>query len=112
MTEFPSPPGADAPEHTPGPWQFITQTDWPHTQIVHVTAPNWGVIANLRLDPGMPHLVEQQQANLRLIAAAPELLAFAREFLTDYQSEDGMATMKHYAGKAHAAIAKYLGLHQ
>jgi len=44
----------------------------------------------------------------RLIAAAPYLLAFAQEFLADYQSEDGMGSMKHYAAKAHAAIAKAL----
>lgn len=63
-----------AAKHTPGPWVFVSQADWPHTQIVHVTAQNWGVVANLRIDPAMPHLADRQRANLRLIAAAPELL--------------------------------------
>lgn len=49
------------------------------------------------------------RANARLIAAAPELLAFAKEFLSDYRSEDGMASMKHYAGRAHALIAQATG---
>jgi hypothetical protein len=53
--------------------------------------------------------LDEQLANARLIAAAPELLAFAQEFLTDYQSEDGMDSMKRYAAKAHAAIAKATG---
>jgi hypothetical protein len=48
-------------------------------------------------------------ANARLIAAAPDLLAFAQEFLSDYQSEDGMLSMKHYAKMAYEAIAKATG---
>ena len=48
-------------------------------------------------------------ANARLIAAAPDLLSFAQEFLQDYQSEDGMYPMKHYAKKAFDAIAKVTG---
>jgi hypothetical protein len=35
---------------------------------------------------------------------APSLLAFAQNFLDDYQTEDGMQSMKHYAGQAQAAI--------
>ena len=50
--------------------------------------------------------LDEAKANVRLIAAAPELLAFVQEFLADYQSLEGMASMKYYAGKAHAAIAK------
>lgn len=42
-------------------------------------------------------------------AGAPELLAFAQEFLADYMSEDGLGSMKHYAGKAGAAVAKATG---
>lgn len=48
----------------------------------------------------------------RLIAAAPELLAFAQAFLDGYQSEDGMDSMKVYARMAHAAIAKATGERQ
>jgi hypothetical protein len=35
---------------------------------------------------------------------APSLLAFAQNFLNDYQTEDGMQSMKHYAREAQAAI--------
>jgi hypothetical protein len=35
---------------------------------------------------------------------AHSLLAFAQNFLNDYQTEDGMQSMKHYAREAQAAI--------
>jgi hypothetical protein len=35
---------------------------------------------------------------------APSLLEFAQNFLNDYQTEDGMQSMKHYAKEAQAAI--------
>ena len=35
---------------------------------------------------------------------APSLLAFAQNFLSDYHTEDGMLSMKHYAREAQAAI--------
>ena len=38
-------------------------------------------------------------------AAEEALRTFAQEFLDDYRSEDGLNTMKHYAGKAHDALA-------
>jgi hypothetical protein len=35
---------------------------------------------------------------------APSLLAFAQNFLNDYQTEDGMQSIKYYAREAQAAI--------
>lgn len=52
---------------------------------------------------------EETKANARLIAAAPDLLAFAQEFLSDYGSEDGMNSMKYYAMVAQRVIAKAKG---
>ena len=46
------------------------------------------------------------EANARLIAAAPDLLAFAQQVLDDYRSEDGMAEGKDYARWASEVIAK------
>jgi hypothetical protein len=55
------------------------------------------------------HDDSENLANARLIAAAPELLAFAKLFLEDYQSEEGMNSMKRYAKAAYEAIAKAEG---
>jgi gamma-glutamylcysteine synthetase len=89
-------------KHTPGPWRHICQADWPHTQEVYVTAQNWGVIATARVDSSMPHMVEQQRANLRLISAAPELLEALQAVAA------GLDTLENRA-KTRAAIAKATG---
>lgn len=71
-----------APEHTPGPWQFVTQADWPHKQTVHITAKGFGAVAVVNIDPSLPlRLVEQERANLRLIAAAPDMLKLLQDIL-------------------------------
>ena len=89
-------------KRTPGPWSADLKIDCgaPHSEIVGAD----GEIVAALWPPSL-----RDQANARLIAAAPELLAFAQEFLSDYQSEDGMTSMKHYARKAHEAIAKATG---
>lgn len=101
--------------HTPGPWVILYNArGYPH----QITAPNedptrlGGIVSVTRgASIGLPSSAEGR-ANARLIAAAPDLLAFAQEFLADYGSEDGLASMKHYARKAHEAIAKATGEHQ
>jgi hypothetical protein len=77
-----------AAKHTPGPWQYVMQAgeDWPHPQRVYVTRVDWGIVASVNVDPGMPHMVEQQRANLRLIAAAPELLKALQALEAAYES--------------------------
>ena len=93
-------------QHTPGPWRLGKRSDdvVADTPAGHPEDPE-----SLEFYGG--HLVAESiaQRNRRLIAAAPELLAFAQGFLADYQSEDGMASMKHYAKQAHALIAKATG---
>lgn len=64
--------------HTPGPWDTSYNEGWPFCQTVYVRAAGWGLVAAVNIDPQMPHLIEQQRANLRLIAAAPELLELVR----------------------------------
>lgn len=76
-------------KHTPGPYLAIVQKDWPHRQDVHITAKGWGVVATVSIDSSMPHLVERQRANLRLLQNAPELLAALMELVEfdSYESE-------------------------
>lgn len=63
--------------HTPGPWRFNDNTQWWKTNPFSVTVRKHGVhsatVANI---PARATITpEEQQANARLIAAAPELLA-------------------------------------
>ena len=85
--------------HTPAPWKLITYgVDDPH---------DWAVFsAKGRFIADFPGLIwderEQQAADCRLIAAAPDLLAALHNML-----EDGDATDRH---QAIAAIEKATGL--
>lgn len=96
-------------KHTPGPWEWDGKVwcyDGSEEAPWLVQAP-WTKTSSKTVLSGEIRCMSE--ADARLIAAAPELLAFAQEFLSDYQSEDGMASMKHYARKAHEAIAKATG---
>ena len=62
------------------------------------------------MDMGRPPINDDRRlaaAELRrLHSLNAELLEFAKGFLADYQSEDGMYSMKHYARMAHEVITK------
>lgn len=70
-------------KHTPGPWVFYAdlpsaEPDW---HIV-TTANKMRVLANVHIEPGN----EMDEANARLIAAAPDLLSVAltlRDYISD-----------------------------
>jgi hypothetical protein len=91
--------GGEMSQHTPGPWFVAQDGSYKVASVTSVT----GIYADEMPD------TENIAADAGLIAAAPELLAFAKEFLSDYQSEDGMMSMKHYAGIAAKAVIKATG---
>ena len=78
-------------KHTPGPW---TQHEG------EVRAKNYGLIS--RSYYGKPD--GEGAANARLIAAAPDLLAFAQEWLERQGTDENYMTVK-----ARAVIAKAEG---
>lgn len=86
-------------QHTPGPWSVN------YAKFSEVRAGNGAVIAKCNKLTNLVNL----QANARLVAAAPDLLAFAQRFLDDHNSEDGMDSMKHYAREAYEAVRKATG---
>ena len=99
--------------HTAGPWAQHPDYPWIIKQDMQPIA---GIADGVTVCNTTAHessgffpSPEEGRANARLIAAAPELLAFAQEFLRDYSSEDGVASMKVYAKQAAAAIAKATG---
>lgn len=93
--------------HTPGPWRFNDNTQWWKTNPYSVTVRKHGVhsatVANI---PARATITpEEQQANARLIAAAPELLAIAQGLIAlEHQCKThGLSMLALNARKAIAA---------
>jgi hypothetical protein len=90
-------------KHTPGPWGYFC----------HHTEGSWHIGANpttyAKGDPTIANLgqIGDQEANARLIAAAPEMLEALRGLLSE--TEDGIATCPLTRIRARAAIAKAEG---
>lgn len=89
--------------HTPGPW--VCYADLPSVD------PNWHIVtnasrmrvlANVHIEPG--NAVDE--ANARLITAAPELLAACRYIVEAGENGDEVTAI----AKARAAIAKATGI--
>lgn len=95
-----------AAKHTPGAW--YTRRDGYSTVYVF-SRIGVGLVQEVAACGPTNEGSEQQKANACLIAAAPELLAFARQLLADYRSVDGMYYMKHYAKQAGELVAKATG---
>lgn len=99
-------------KYTPGPWE-VSGTS--------ITAPpcnNDGTcIAVIEDDGGYEAPPEQREANARLIAAAPDLLAALKTLLltsewadeTGYVEDVGFVNLETVQQQAHAAIAKATG---
>lgn len=105
-------------KHTPGPWTSTHDADVQQPTF-HIGTP---------LEPDVARVndcIEQAEANARLIAAAPELLAFAQMVADDYKTAsddllDGVIAghftvrgisprMARHIKAARAAIAKATG---
>jgi hypothetical protein len=78
-------------DHTPGPWATEYYED--SINIVS-TDPNPELYITLLAHPETGELTEQDWANARLVAAAPELLEALKLMLKAYQ--DGVFTMPGY----------------
>lgn len=88
-------------QHTPGPW---TLDDRGCKFIVHKTGDGYITRDICRMD-GSTMAAFAQEANARLIAAAPELLAALQLYLA-HAPEPECAIGRHVQQKARAAIAK------
>ena len=110
ITEVPATP---RPSHTPGPWSLSASFDSVERRVQHGDNPPlvWGIASGINsAHPDyMPR--EEQIANARLIAAAPELLEALDACLPDlehYVATHGPGPEKRLA-LARAAIAKARG---
>lgn len=100
-------------KHTPGPWAFSRWDEWGDTRFYIAQAdgapytPNYSDVATLVAETCIGEKVATQEANARLIAAAPELLE-ALELLTA-GIESSVSDTYIPLVKARAAIAKATG---
>ena len=101
-------------KHTPGPWR-----ECGHDRNGCVCRQIWGTSVDMIVCVASPPIgtsdlmpvptPEQEAANARLIAAAPDLLA-ALKFLVDAaDTEPGMSIYKAHIEKAKSSIAKAEG---
>lgn len=101
---------------TPGPW-FVQDDEWTDGDTANITS-------DFRSDNSIVPVAQisgggsgsgfdsgfslEQNANAKLIAAAPELLEALQGLLALYESDEGCRHLAEYT-KARAAIAKALG---
>ena len=83
--------------HTTGPWIYAIPGD-------SFVASDNGLICRRPAVSGGGSAPNNWEANARLIAAAPDLLAFAQEWLERQGTDENYMT-----AKARAAIAKAIG---
>jgi hypothetical protein len=94
-------------KHTPGPWIYyadLPSTD-PNWHIV-TTANKMRVLANVHIEPGNA----MDEANARLIAAAPDLLEALKGLLSDIEEYQEINKLggkdNHWQVISRTAIAK------
>lgn len=95
--------------HTPGPWEIRSRHEsrMDHTTVVRsVAIPGHDYIEVSRLTDPTPEQDQVARANVRLIAAAPELLALLKELIDIEGPQPGHI---EWARKVQAAIAKAEG---
>lgn len=74
--------------HTPGPWEWWTSNSWRRLRSNPANGRDVGVIVPFVAPDGHPDL-EVSAADMRLIAAAPDLLALAKQYAGECGHCDG-----------------------
>ena len=68
--------------HTPGPWEWWTSNSWRRLRSNPANGRDAGVIVPFVAPDGHPDL-EVSAADMSLIAAAPDLLALAKQYASE-----------------------------
>lgn len=101
-------------KHTPGPWiwtdRFYTMSGEPCMTLLGDNE-SYGILCTDGISNSPQGI--GNEANARLIAAAPELLEALREIMADLDANYGCITQPHERiGRARAAISKATGTNQ
>ena len=88
-------------KHTPGPWFLDDAIDVDLPNHIGISSDKHGLLAQVVWKMEDDERTPECEANARLIAAAPELLEFVKEWLDRQGSDENYMT-----AKARAAIAK------
>jgi len=97
-------------QHTPGPWTYSSSEQYGDWRFYVAQAdgapytPHYSDVATLIAETVSDERRSIQEANARLISAAPELLDFAKEWLERQGTDENYMVMK-----ARAAITKATG---
>lgn len=86
-------------KHTPGPWEIEARFSY-----VAIITEGKEYVATVSPD----YYTQERWDNARLIAAAPELLAFA-ELVRDFFTDDSLGHAQYLKEQAEVAIAKATG---
>ena len=95
-------------KHTPGPWRLVHHGPQWSVCDTQGAAPNDGDHFIADLYRGLPRDAETVEANARLIAAAPEMLAalrLAHEAINPADRVDGGISLQEWSGRLNAASA-------
>lgn len=101
---IPTGDAAKSAGHTPGPWEARTV---PTRVAVFAESGRVATMAVTRT--AEPHKLARAEANARLIAAAPDLLAFADMVARHYSDHSPLSEEGMMARDARAAISKATG---
>lgn len=105
-------------QHTPGPWAFSQNAQYGDTRFYVAQAdgapytPHYSDVATLIAETVNDERKSIQEANARLIAAAPELLEALTECMAEadgYEQRTGKKLVGSWPAKARTAIAKATG---
>jgi hypothetical protein len=104
-------------QHTPGPWTFTRREDYRNVSFYVAQqddapyTPDYSDVATLIAETARSEREIIQEANARLIAAAPDLLAALQVVLRDYTAvhDIGDVEMQPALYQARAAITKATG---
>ena len=98
-------------KHTPGPWEYLTETtyagDYPYS-VGHKVKMGNELLTVSSHAYGADEFFEKAAANARLIAAAPELYEACKEFVR--KCECGEARSHRIYAQMKAALAKAEGV--
>lgn len=96
-------------KHTSGPWEILGLNRGPHAGTIAITLPGYGIsLTGSTLIASVCGKADEQEANARLIAAAPDMADALKELIiaADPETNMSMIVLKDALSVARAALTK------